>query len=396
MNEFKKTLLITLNFPPAVGGEQVYYYNFAKNLPPDKIVVLSQTQINSATFDDEQEFPIIRKNLINIPSGPWPTTIAGVIKLAASVKWLSLISNVKKLVADHNIELIASGQILPLGTLALLYKKIYKVPYIFFAHGLDIMLPQQFMRKKKILKKVIAQADGIIANSHYTFDELVALGADPKKIIVAYPCPAILPHLAKTNDISTLINQNDLTGKKILLTVGRLVERKGHDMVIKALPKIIAQIPNVIYLIAGDGPQKNELKSLVDKLGLNTKVKFLGALASEAIAELYQMCDLFIMPNRQLSNGDVEGFGIVFLEANMFGKPVIGGKNGGVIEAIIDGKTGLLVNPTNLDEIANASIKLLSDTAYAERLGLQGLERASNEFDWQIQTAKIKNFIGNL
>lgn len=396
MTDYKKTLLLTLTFPPAHGGEQTYYYNFAKNFPSDKIIVLSQSQPNDITFDNEQSFPIIRRNLIKITSGSWPTSFAQALKLASSVKWLSLISSLRKIVKDHDIELIAAGQILPLGTLAMLYKKIHKVPFIFFAHGLDIMLPQRFMRKKKILKSVIKAADGIVANSHFTFDELVALGADPKKIVVAYPCPAILPQLAKTNDIPSLIEQFGLTGKKIMLTVGRLVERKGHDMVIKSLPKIIAQVPNIIYLIAGDGPQKAGLKNLVDKLGLNMNVKFLGPLPSDKIAELYQICDLFIMPNRRLANGDVEGFGIVFLEANMFGKPVIGGKNGGVTEAIIHDKTGLLVNPSNLDEIAASAVKLLSDSAYADRLGLQGLERASNEFDWSIQTAKIKKFIGTL
>ncbi|MFA6410617.1 MAG: glycosyltransferase family 4 protein [Candidatus Buchananbacteria bacterium] len=389
----KKTLLVTLDFPPNLGGVATYYYNLCKNLPADKIVVLAPNQPGAEEFDQKQNFAIIRKNLIKDFPQTWPSGFRGVFKIIASVKWLTLIRQINLIAKHHKIELIQAGQVLPIGTLAWLYWRKKGVPYIFYAHGLDIMLPQKFMRKKTLLKKIIENAKAIVANSYFTKDELIKLGAAPEKVKVIYPCPDSFSHQTTEWKNEKIIQDYKLTDKKILLTVGRLVERKGHDQVILALPKIIKQVPNLVYLIAGAGPQKPVLQNLVDQNGLRDVVKFIGQASKEELTIFYQICDVFIMPSRQLENGDVEGFGIVYLEANSFGKPVIGGKSGGVPEAIIDGKTGLLVNPENTDQIAQAVIKLLTDQSYAHRLGLQGLERVSNEFDWLTQAQKLKSLL---
>ena len=246
------------------------------------------------------------------------------------------------------------------------------------------------MRKKTLLKKIIAGAKAIIANSHWTEDELIKLGAEPKKITVVHPCPNLRPEQTSEWKVEEIFQDYQLKDKKILLTVGRLVERKGHDMVIKTLPQIIKTLPNVIYLVVGSGPYKKNLEKLVNQSRLGDYVKFINAVDQSDLAAFYQICDVFIMPARELPNGDVEGFGIVYLEANLFGKPVIGGRSGGVPEAIIDGKTGILVNPTDAFDIAQATIKLLTDSAYAERLGIQGLQRVAENFDWAAQTEKIK------
>jgi phosphatidylinositol alpha-1,6-mannosyltransferase len=164
-------------------------------------------------------------------------------------------------------------------------------------------------------------------------------------------------------------------------------------MIIRALPQVIKQIPQAVYLIIGSGPSQKILEDLVNQNGLRDQVKFLGAVPQHDLSAYYYLCHVLAMPNRQLENGDVEGFGTVFLEANLFGKPVIGGRSGGAPEAIINGKTGLLVSPTSVDEITAALIKILSDPAYGERLGMQGLERVVNEFDWPTQTEKIKEIL---
>jgi len=398
-NQIKKSLLVTLDFPPNLGGVATYYYNVCKNLPSDKIVVLAPEQEDDQNFDSKQNFTIlrefttIRKKLLRKFPEKWPKGIGGILKIASSIKWMSLIKYFYKISKDHNIEIIQAGQVLPIGTLALFYKKRKKIPYIFYAHGLDILLPQKFMRKKTLLKNIIKEAKAIIANSHFTKDELIKLGATPNKVKVVYPCPNIKTEEASEWKMDEIKNEHELHNKKVLLTVGRIVERKGHDMVIKALPQIIKEVPNIIYLIVGKGPQEEKLKNLVKKMKLAEYVKFLGAVPQEDLTAYYQACNTFIMPARQLPNGDVEGFGIVYLEANLYGKPVIGGKSGGVPEAIIDNQTGLLVNPESTDEIAQASIKLLTDEAYAAKLGTQGLERVSDEFDWKTQTEKIKEVL---
>jgi phosphatidylinositol alpha-1,6-mannosyltransferase len=185
-----------------------------------------------------------------------------------------------------------------------------------------------------------------------------------------------------------------LTGKKILLTVGNLVARKGHDMVLKALPEVIKHTRNIGYIITGKGPQYNHLQQLVRIHQLQQYVKFMPQITHHELHKLYRACDIFIMPTRTLKNKqgqptDVEGFGIVFVEANLYAKPVIGGDSGGVPEAIKNGFSGLTVNSEDSATIAKAIIKLLTDDPLAKRLGQQGRERALEKFDWHKESKKL-------
>lgn len=383
----KKSLLITLDFPPYYGGVATYYHHICENLPSDKIVVVAPEHPEAAKFDQAQRYNILRKNLAN------PSKVPKLLKIFNTLKWMSSIKFVAEVIKNHDIELLQVGQILPLGTVALALKAKYKIPYIFYAHGLDITLPQGIYRKKKLMRKIITNASGIVTNSNFTKDELVKLGANSEKIIVVYPCPNLEPEQISEWMIKELKSTYELNDKKIILTVGRLVQRKGHDMVIKALPDILKRVPEAIYVIVGDGPYRKKLERMVGDMKLGDHVKFIGAIPDNRLEAFYEMCDVFVMPCRQLKNGDVEGFGITFLEANSFGKSVIGGRSGGVPEAILDNRTGILVDPLDEAEIANETIKLLQNKALAERLGIQGLERISEFFDWNFQTAKIKEIL---
>jgi len=388
--DIKKSLLVTLDFPPNLGGVAAYYYNVCQNLPADKIIVLAPEQEGAEAFDQKQNFTIIRKNLLNNLPQTKPKSI---FRILTRFQWVTIIKHLTEIIDSHKIELIQVGQILPLGTLAMICRRRKKIPYVVYTHGLDITLPQRFKRKKILLKKIIKNARAIIANSHWTKDELEKLGAEPNKVIVAYPCPNIAAEQSSEWKIEEIKKEHGLKDKKILLTVGRLVARKGHDMVIKALPKIIKEVPNLIYLIIGSGPYRENLNKLVNQNSLQDYVEFISSVSQNDLAALYQVCDAFIMPSRQLKNGDVEGFGIVYLEANLFGKPVIGGQSGGVSEAVVHGQTGILVSPTDLNQISQATIRLLTDQAYAAKLGTQGLERVSSQFDWPSQVEKVKHIL---
>ena len=169
---------------------------------------------------------------------------------------------------------------------------------------------------------------------------------------------------------------------KIILTVGRLVERKGHDAVIKALPFVLKEFPDLKYKIVGKGPMDKKLREIAKIENVNGYVEFCGEV--DNIADFYANCDVLVMPSRFIEKkGDVEGFGLVFLEANYFGKPVIAGKSGGVFDAVIDGVTGLLVDPESPEEIANAIIELLENPELARKLGEQGRKRVLEEFTWE-------------
>ena len=134
----------------------------------------------------------------------------------------------------------------------------------------------------------------------------------------------------------------------------------------------------------GDGPYRNKLEDLVTRHKLQDIVIFVGSVSDDDKAAYYSVADLFVMPNRELPDGDVEGFGIVYLEANAYGKPVIAGKSGGVLDAVIDGETGILVNSNNVIEIADAIIHLLENKRYGKRLGMQGKKRVEQEFVWDM------------
>ncbi|MDP3014188.1 MAG: glycosyltransferase family 4 protein, partial [Candidatus Subteraquimicrobiales bacterium] len=184
----------------------------------------------------------------------------------------------------------------------------------------------------------------------------------------------------------------NLENKNTILTVASLIfPYKGHDRVIKALPQVLKKLPNTVYLIVGDGPRRKSLENLVKELRLEENIIFTGFVASENLVKYYHACDVFIMPSSEdKSKGYVEGFGLVYLEANACGKPVIGGRCGGILDAIIDGITGLLVEPLNIDEIARALIKILEDRNYSKLLGENGRERAIREFNWEIIAEKTK------
>ena len=186
-------------------------------------------------------------------------------------------------------------------------------------------------------------------------------------------------------DTSDIIQRYGLKGRRIILSVNRLVERKGNDNVIRALALIKEKVPDVIYLIAGDGPYKKRLDTVAVEQGIRDNVIFINSVKNDDdIIKLYNVCDVFVMLSREIKEkGDAEGFGIAFLEANSAGKPVVGGNSGGIADAVVHGATGLLVDPLDIKKIADAITLLLIDTAYAKRLGMEGRKRVAQEFDYK-------------
>ena len=190
--------------------------------------------------------------------------------------------------------------------------------------------------------------------------------------------PAVDPERFKPLDAAMV-----RSGRRVILSVSRLVERKGQDQVIRALPSVLVKVPQAEYWIVGEGPMRPSLERLAQELGLEEKVQFLGVLNSEQLVPMYNQCDVFAMPSKECQDsGHVEGFGIVFLEANACGKPVIGGRSGGMPEAIEEGKSGLLVDPENSRELADALTRLLTDSTLAAELGAYGRQRVLTQLNW--------------
>lgn len=378
----KKSLLITFDFPPIKGGVSHMLGQLCDHFPPDKIVVLALlTDVYHKT-----NFITYRRKLLTTVRLIWP-------------RWIFLFWHGWRIIKKENIKIVQAGQILPIGTVALLYKKILKIPYMVYVYGNDLVIMRDSKRKMKLIKLILKGADAVIACSFYTKKLAIDIGAEEKKTIVSYPCPnKSSKSLNSADELEAFKRKNNLKNRKILLSVGNLVTRKGQDRVIKALPEIIKKIPETLYLIIGKGSDKEKLINKVAQLELNEQVRFLNQVSNEDLNYYYQICDVFIMLSRELKNQngdvvDIEGFGMVFLEANLYGKPVIGEKSGGVPEAIEHNVSGLLVDSENKNDIVDSITKLLSNTALANKLGEQGEERVLNKFNSKNEIEKIKKFL---
>lgn len=369
----RKTLLVTIDYWPQTGGVANYLVGLVDNLPAQDLVVLAP----KAGAVDRQPVKIYRRSLF---WALWP-------------KWLPMIWQIYRIAKKEKVEMLWAGQPLPVGTAVNLVSRFLKIPYIVNTHGMDVAGPLAARgRRLKVLKKVLSEAKTVTVNSENTKRLVLEVGIREEKILKIYPCPRLG---ARGSELGArdLINKFNLNGKKVLLTVGRLVERKGQDMVIRALPRVLARVPDLVYFIAGNGENRDNLLELIKGLNLGAKVVLSGYLANDELAAVYGACNAFIMTARDGRGGDIEGFGTVFLEAGLFGKPVIAGSSGGQAEAVVNGQTGLVVDPENIEDIASAIIKLLTDESLAKRLGEAGKARAEKEFRWEVEAKKLKDLL---
>ena len=300
---------------------------------------------------------------------------------------------------------ILAARVLPEGLAANIVAGALGVPSVVFAHGEEITCwthrgPRSrraltAATKRRLLWRTYRHADRLIANSRFTRDLLTAGGVDPRHIAVIHP--GVDPDLYRPAPRDpTLVEQLGLAGRRVILTVGRLSRRKGQDALLGALPAIAAAIPDVVYLIAGDGDHAKVLRDLADSLGVADRVRFLREVPDDQLPAIYNLADLFAMPNRVLPDSqDVEGFGIVFLEAGACGKPVIAGRSGGVPDAVLDNQTGILVDGDDIPAIAAAAIAVLGDPDLADRLGRAARDRVRGELTWTHAADRVGQWIAD-
>lgn len=334
-----KPVLITLEYPPQVGGVANYYHSLIRALPLE-CIVLDSTQLPR--------------------------------------RWWRVIPWLYRQVRQQHYTHILVGQILPLGTVALMIHWLLGRPYSVFVHGMDILVPQRYARKRWLLHKIIHSAHQVIAVSQFTADQVKQL--EPSALVtVIHPAAHITPKLP----IKPVPNLPD----RFILSVGRLVERKGFDKVIASL----VHFQELHYVIAGNGTDKIRLQQLVETVGVINRVHFYHDLSNPEIAYLYQQCLFLVMPSRQLPDGDVEGFGIVVLEANSFGKAAIGGTAGGMGDAIQHEKTGLLIDGSSSLELVDAIKKMLNND-YRVKLEQQA-KQYSQAHTWEYAARQLSAIV---
>ncbi|GBC77248.1 GDP-mannose-dependent alpha-(1-6)-phosphatidylinositol monomannoside mannosyltransferase [bacterium HR08] len=264
-----------------------------------------------------------------------------------------------------------------IARVAAVMKRIWGIPYLVLAHGDEVWgsAPSYALRA----------ADVVLSISRFTAERLIRRhGVEAQKIQLLPP--ALDPEFLRSPvSPQQVVERHGLRGKRVLLTVSRLTARgryKGHEVVMRALVQVRRVLPEVVYVIVGDGDDRPRLERLAIELGLGEAVHFAGDVDDAWLAAYYRSCDLFVMPSRTRLEDpcEGEGFGIAYLEAAAFGKPAIAGREGGGAEAVLDGVTGVLVNAADPEEVARAILELLQDEAQRQSLGERARERAWRDF----------------
>lgn len=351
--------LITLAFPPRVGGmEQLMYQRCV--LDPEGVYVIAPGRGRSPEWDARQPFPIWRWR-----GGPhglvgWRrvTQVWGAVQGLRAARGTSL----------RALEL---GQALPFGLVALWAHRHMRLPYTVWAFGDEILKPARRPLARAVLRRVLTEAEVVYAISEYTASLVRACGARRVRVVHPWPAPHFRPgDRESARRVLSLPNEAPL-----LLTVARLEPRKGVDRVLRALPAVLRAVPSVRYAVVGEGRARRRWQALASDLGVARAVIWPGQVPADVLPRWYQAADVFVLVPTP-GPGEVEGFGLVYVEAGACGVPSVAGRNGGTPEAVLHGKTGLLVPGEDVDALAEAIITLLRDPELRARMGQAAQDHA--------------------
>lgn len=257
------------------------------------------------------------------------------------------------------------------------------IPYLCYVHGEDLEASALSRELNSLTKLVMRSADKIICNSHNSANIVSRVDDSVNdKVTVMHPGADTKKFYPVENKDNDFLSAMGWDGKRVILTVGRLQARKGQDKMIEAMPEILKRCPQAHYVIIGHGESRTQLEHLIESLALQDHVQMLTDCDDETMIKCYQQCDVFILPNRT-EGQDIEGFGMVLVEAQACAKPVIAGDSGGTKETLLAGKTGDIVDATNVAALADVISAFIEDPARCEAYGNAGRKHAVQAFDWE-------------
>jgi len=373
-----KILLLTEVFPPRKGGSGRWLWELYRRLASvlDVHVVAGETA-GAAAFDRSSE---LRTERLPLYFSNW-----GLSSPRGLYEYARVMYRMRGILARVQPDVIHCGKCLPEGLVAAFIQRVWGIPFCCYAHGEELTLAHTSGELRRLTLKVLHEAATVIANSQHSRDMLVRdwevsdekvrvmhPGVDTTTFCPSPPDPAVRARLGWTN-------------RQVVLTVGALQKRKGQDMLIRALPAIRQRCPHVLYAVAGEPWEREYLQTLTRDLHVEPLVQFRGVPDEAELVECYQQCDLFALPNRQV-NSDIEGFGIVLLEAQACGKAVVAGASGGTSAAIQINRTGQLVACDTPDQLGELVGDLLQNPLRAGAMVRQGREWVAANFDWTLLT----------
>ncbi|MFG3338113.1 glycosyltransferase family 4 protein [Streptomyces tendae] len=376
----RKTLIVTNDFPPRPGGIQAFLHNMALRLDPERLVVYASTWKRSregieatAAFDAEQPFTVVRDRTTMLLPTPGATRRA------------------VGLLREHGCTSVWFGAAAPLGLMAPALRKAGAERLVATTHGHEAGWAQ-LPAARQLLRRIGESTDTITYLGEYTRSRIAgALTPEAAARMVQLP-PGVDEktfHPASGGD--EVRARLGLTERPVVVCVSRLVPRKGQDTLIRAMPRILAAEPDAVLLIVGGGPYERDLRRLAEETGVAASVHFTGAVPWSELPAHYGAGDVFAMPCRTRRGGlDVEGLGIVYLEASATGLPVVAGDSGGAPDAVLDGETGWVVRGEDPNESADRITTLLADPQLRRRMGERGRTWVEEKWRWDLLAEHLK------
>jgi phosphatidylinositol alpha-1,6-mannosyltransferase len=371
--DVRRTLVVTNDFPPRQGGIQSFVHEQAVRQPPGSIVVYASDHPGSAAFDAAQPFPVRRHR-----TGLLLPTPAARARVVATFR-------------EFGCSAVWFGAAAPLGLLAPVLRAAGAERIVATTHGHEAgwaALPGG----RSALRRIGAACDVVTYLGPYFRDRLSAV-IDPDKL-VQLPPGVDVETFRPDVDGSAVRARYGLGARPVVVCVSRLVPRKGQDMLVRALPSVRAACPDVALLLVGGGRYADELAALAGSLGVADAVTFTGGVPHGELAAHYAAGDVFAMPCRTRRRGlDVEGLGIVYLEASASGLPVVGGDSGGAPDAVREGETGYVVDGRDVPALAERLVTLLRDPELRARLGRAGRAWVESEWRWDLLAGRLRGLL---
>jgi phosphatidylinositol alpha-1,6-mannosyltransferase len=374
-------LLVSNDFGPRAGGIETFIIGLLERIPKGEVIVYTSRQIGSESFDkrwlDSYGVRVIRdSSKILLPSP-------------------RVIREVRKVLKQSKVEKVWFGSAAPLALSARFLRVGNVRKIIALSHGHELWWSKVFpftLAMKEISKSV----DVLTYLGDYTGTVIKKRSKGRAKLIKIAPGIDV-NHFKPERDM-TKINQVrselNIGSEPLIISVGRLVHRKGQDKLIEAMPKILAKRGDAKLLLIGQGPRKAKLDSLINKYGIGSSVIFLGSIAYTELPKYLNAADIFVMPSRSRLMGlEVEGLGIVYLEASACALPVIAGSSGGAPDAVIEGRTGYVVDGLDIDQIANRVLSLIDNPKRAEEMGEAGRVWAQSHWSWDIWSTAFNELL---
>ena len=368
-------LLVTNDFGPRAGGIETFVIGLLERVPRGEVLVYTSTQENSENFDqlwrEKYEVQIIRdraKILLPTPR---------------------VVRNLRKVIRQRNLETIWFGAAAPLGFSARWLRKAGATHIVALTHGHEVWW-SKIWPFSWAMKEIARSVDIATYLGEFTRSAIAPRFSDPRKLIKI--APGIDTEHFKPRNVENLRKSLGLDNRPTIVCVGRLVHRKGQDRLVEAMPAILKRFPDAALVFVGEGPHRAHLEKLVKVKKVEKFVQFIGRIQYINLPEYIAIGDVFAMPSRSRFFGlEVEGLGIVYLEASACGLPVIGGDSGGAPDAVKHGETGFVVDGNDVEAITHRIIQLLADKKLRDEMGSAGRQWAIQEWSWDRWSQAFNN-----